>query len=554
MSSIDWVVLIFTITGIVGYGIHKGRGQKDIEGFLLAGKKLPWYHVLLSMMATQASAITFLSLPGQAYTDGMRFVQFYFGLPLAMIVLSATFFPVYQKLRVFTAYEYLEQRFDLKTRKLTALLFLLQRGISTGISIYAPSIVLSTILNIDIRLTTILIGVLVIIYTTYGGSKAVSYTQLLQMTIITGTLLFAGIIIIYKLHDHISFNDALTLAGKEGKMNIINFKFDWNDRYNVWSGIVGGFFLQLSYFGTDHSQVSRYLTAKSVSTGRSGLLINGLLKVPMQFMILLIGVLVYIFFHFTAPPLLFNEQLKEYLQSPSAKEQFTSLEQKNNQLFTEKKNLVLSGADLTEINAKLTFVKSEAVALVKKNKKSSDTNDSNYIFLWFVMHHLPQGLIGLLVAVIFLASMGSLSSGLNSLASCSVIDIYKRSIHIAGTDSSYLLASRYATIIWGLFCIGAALLAGKMGNLIEVVNILGSLFYGTILGIFIVSFYVKKVKGNAVFYAALLTELFVIYAWYYEIMAFLWLNVLGCMMVVVLSYFIELIANKKKTKKPSSEI
>ncbi len=548
MSTIDWTVLIFTITVIVGYGIHKGHGQKDIEGFLLAGKKLPWYHVLLSMMATQASAITFLSLPGLAYADGMRFVQFYFGLPLAMIVLSATFFPVYQKLKVFTAYEYLEQRFDLKTRKLTALLFLLQRGISTGISIYAPSIVLSTILDVDIRLTTILIGLLVIIYTTYGGSKAVSYTQLLQMTIITCTLLLAGIFIIYKLHDHISFGDALRLAGKEGKMNIINFKFDWNDRYNVWSGIVGGFFLQLSYFGTDHSQVSRYLTAKSLSTGRAGLLINGLVKIPMQFLILFIGVLVYIFFHFTAPPLLFNEQLKQHLHSAESREQYATLEQKNQQLFLEKQNLVLTGADLLKVNDKLASVKSEAVNLVKKDKKSSDTSDSNYIFLWFVMHHLPQGLIGLLVAVIFLASMGSLSSGLNSLASCSVVDIYKRSIHKQGTDSRYLIASRVATVIWGLFCIGAALLAGRMGNLIEVVNILGSLFYGTILGIFIVSFYLKKIKGNAVFYAAILTELFVIYAWYFDIMAFLWLNVLGCFMVVVIAYLFEKLKFEKQNQ------
>ena len=539
MSTIDWTVLIFTISAIVGYGIHKGQGQKNIDGFLLAGKNLPWYHVLLSMMATQASAITFLSLPGQAYTDGMRFVQFYFGLPIAMIVLSATFFPVYQKLRVFTAYEYLEQRFDFKTRKLTALLFLLQRGISTGISIYAPSIVLSTILNIDIRLTTILIGCLVIIYTAYGGSKAVSYTQLLQMTIITGTLLFAGLIIIYRLHDHLSLTDALKLAGREGKMNIINFKFDWNDRYNVWSGIVGGFFLQLSYFGTDHSQVSRYLTAKSVSSGRTGLLLNGLVKVPMQFLILLIGVLVFIFFHFSAPPLLFNEQLKENISSPRVKQQFAELEAKNDVLFSEKQECVLSGDDLKNVNAKLAEVKVEAVNLIKKDKPSSDTNDSNYIFLWFVTHHLPQGLIGLLIAVIFLASMGSLSSGLNSLASCTVVDIYKRSIHKTATDAKYLKASRWATIIWGLFCIGAALMAGKMGNLIEVVNILGSLFYGTILGIFIVSFYLKKIKGNAVFYAAVLTELFVIYAWYNEIMAFLWLNVLGCLMVVVTAYVIQ---------------
>lgn len=541
MSTIDWIVLSCTLTFITGYGMYKGRGNRDIEGYLLAGKELPWYHVLLSMMATQASAITFLSLPGQGFGDGMRFVQFYFGLPLAMIVLCTTFFPAFQKLRVFTAYEFLEQRFDLKTRKLTAILFLLQRGISTGISIYAPSIVLSAILNTDIRMTTVLIGLLVIIYTTYGGSKAVSYTQLLQMAIITGTLLFTGILLIIKIQEHVSFREAMHLAGVQGRMNIINFKLDWNDRYNVWSGIVGGFFLQLSYFGTDHSQVSRYLTSKTVTGGRIGLLLNGIVKIPMQASILFIGVLVFLFFNFNPAPLVFNEQLPSKVKTAEGMAQWSLLEQNHEQLQNKKLLAIEKGdyAQLQTLNTNITSNRTEAVNLIKKESKGADTSDSNYIFLWFVTHQLPQGLIGLLIAVIFMASMGSLSSGLNSLASSTVVDIYKRSIHKTASDVTYLKVSRYATLGWGIFCIIAALAAGRLGNLIEVVNIMGSLFYGTILGIFIVAFYVKHVKGTAVFYAAFITEIFVVAAWYYEVMAFLWLNVLGCLLVVIIGALLQ---------------
>jgi solute:Na+ symporter, SSS family len=385
-------------------------------------------------------------------------------------------------------------------------------------------------------------------YTTYGGSKAVSYTQLLQMTIITGTLLFTGILLIIKIQEHTTFSNAMHLAGIQGKMNIINFKFDWDDRYNVWSGIIGGFFLQLSYFGTDHSQVSRYLTSKSLQGGRMGLLFNGLIKIPMQFGILFTGVLVYIFFHFSTPPLLFNEQLQQQITSVNGKAEFTALEQKNRELSENKKSIVISGEidELENVNKLLDANRSAAIELIKSEKKGADTNDSNYIFLWFVTHHLPKGLIGLLIAVIFMASMGSLSSGLNSLASSTVVDIYKRSIHKTASDLTYLNVSRYATLGWGLFCIAAALLAGKLGNLIEVVNIMGSLFYGTILGIFIVAFYVKKVNGNAVFYAALITECFVVVSWYYEVMAFLWLNVLGCLSVVVISWILEQLTGNKK--------
>lgn len=555
MGPLDWIVLAVTLVTIVLFGILKGRGQKNIDGFLLAGKQLPWYHVLLSVMATQASAITFLSAPGQAYTDGMRFVQFYFGLPLAMIVLSMTFIPIFHNFRVFTAYEFLETRFDLKTRKLTALLFLLQRGVSTGISIYAPSIILSTILKVNIQITTIIIGSLVIIYTAYGGTRAVSYTQVLQMGIIFLGMLAAGIAALNLLPDGVSLPTALHIAGDAGRMNIIDFNFDWNNRYTIWSGIIGGFFLQLSYFGTDQSQVGRYLTAHSIKQSRLGLLMNGILKIPMQFLILLMGILVFSFYQFYTPPVFFNDnEIIKAKQSVYREE----LENQNRQFemaCNEKQRSVIALAAAYESNdeqkiqrerkkfqsvfQKTEAIRKETIDLLQKQNKKLDRNDGNYIFLTFVMDHLPNGLIGLLIAVIFLASMGSLASGLNSLASTSVIDIYKRSINKNASDKRYLNASRLSTLGWGLFCIIAALYAGRMGNLIEAVNVLGSLFYGTILGIFIVAFYFKKISGHAVFIAAVITELFVVYCWYYNIMAFLWLNVLGCAMVVIIGVVIQ---------------
>ena len=562
MSFIDWIILSITLLSIVGYGVWKSRHTKSIEGYLLADRQLPWYHVGLSVMATQASAITFLSAPGQGYTDGLRFVQFYFGLPLAMVVLCITFIPIFHKLNVFTAYEFLEKRFDNKTRTLTAFLFLLQRGLSTGITIYAPAIILSTILNIDVNYTIVLNGLIVIAYTVYGGAKAVSYTQLFQMSVIFAGLFLAAYMVVHLLPDNVSFSDALHIAGKMDKLNAIDTKFDVNNKYNIWSGIIGGFFLQLSYFGTDQSQVGRYLTGKSIAQSRLGLVMNGLVKIPMQFFILLIGVLVFTFYQFHQSPIFFNKVEVSRIQNSEYKEDFKALEKAYVLDHTEKQVEVnklieaIHSEDEQAINTartnvqaadkKSNAIRKEATALMQKNNPKADVNDTNYIFLNFITTQLPIGVVGLLIAIIFLASMGSMASGLNSLASTTIIDFYKRLFKKEETDKSYLLASRWTTVIWGLFCIMVAFYASRVGNLIEAVNILGSLFYGTILGIFLVAFYMKRISGTAVFYAALFAEGFIVYAWITDLTAFLWLNVIGCLLVMALAYIIQLILNKRK--------
>ncbi|MDP3468069.1 MAG: sodium:solute symporter [Daejeonella sp.] len=555
MSGIDWIVLFTTLLIIVVYGIYKSRGTENIEGYLLGNHAFPWYSVTLSVMATQASAITFLSAPGLAFSSGMAFVQFYFGLPLAMIVLSITFVPIFHKLKVYTAYEFLENRFDLKTRALTALLFLVQRGLSTGITIYAPSIILSTILDIDTTITTLFIGGLVISYTVYGGTKAVSYTQMLQMAVIFSGILVAGILVVKMLPESVGFGKALQIAGKMGRTNAIDFSFDWNNQYTVWSGLIGGFFLQLSYFGTDQSQVGRYLTGSSIGQSRLGLLMNGLLKIPMQFLILLIGVLVFTFYQYHQPPIFFNSyELGKLEKSPYNKE-LEQIKTDYSNAFTEKQAEInrleqaMDAEDEAAINSQRTIleiadkktkaIRQQAVDLMKKNDPEAETNDNNYVFLSFVTKYLPQGLIGLLIAIIFLASMGSTSSALNSLASTTVIDIYKRLVNSNASDEKYLSVSRWTTIIWGIFCIMMALYASKMGNLIEAVNILGSLFYGTILGIFIVAFYLKKIGGSATFTAAIITEIIVFSCWMMDIMAFLWLNVVGCVLVMLIAAILQ---------------
>lgn len=561
MSFIDWIILSITLLSIVGYGVWKSRHTKNIEGYLLADRQLPWYHVGLSVMATQASAITFLSAPGQGYTDGLRFVQFYFGLPLAMVVLCITFIPIFHKLNVFTAYEFLEKRFDNKTRTLTAFLFLLQRGLSTGITIYAPAIILSTILNIDVNYTIVLNGLIVIAYTVYGGSKAVSYTQLFQMSVIFAGLFLAAYMVVHLLPDNVSFSDALHIAGKMDKLNAIDTKFDVNNKYNIWSGIIGGFFLQLSYFGTDQSQVGRYLTGKSIAQSRLGLVMNGLVKIPMQFFILLIGVLVFTFYQFHQSPIFFNKVEVSSIQNSEYKEDFKALEKAyviahdEKQIEVNKLVEAIHSDDEQVINAartnvqaadkKSNAIRKEATALMQKNNPKADVNDTNYIFLNFITTQLPIGVVGLLIAIIFLASMGSMASGLNSLASTTIIDFYKRLFKKEETDKSYLSASRWTTVIWGLFCIMVAFYASRVGNLIEAVNILGSLFYGTILGIFLVAFYMKRVSGTAVFYAALIAEAFIVYAWITDLTAFLWLNVIGCLLVMAFSYCIQFIINKR---------
>lgn len=564
MSLADWIVLGVTILSIIIYGIWKSGKNQNIDQYLVGNRSMPWYTVGLSVMATQASAITFLSAPGQAYSDGMRFVQFYFGLPLAMIVLCVTFVPIFSRLKVYTAYEFLEQRFDLKTRALTSFLFLVQRGLSTGITIYAPSIILSTILNINTVYTTLFIGSLVIFYTVYGGTKAVSYTQLLQMSIIFLGMFAAGALVVALLPGNVGFSKALHLAGKLGRMNVIDWKFDLNNRYTVWSGILGGFFLQLSYFGTDQSQVGRYLTGSSIGQSRLGLIMNGLIKIPMQFLILLIGVLVFAFYQFNQPPMFFNQYEVKQVKSGQYAQQYQQLENQYSAAFQQKKlkadelvqaedskdetRISQAAAALKDADAKANTIRKDAIAVMKKTNDKADTDDTNYVFLNFVTHYLPRGLIGLLIAIVFLASMGSTASALNSLASTSVVDIYKRIINPNATDKNYLDASRIATVIWGLVCIGMALYASKMGNLLEAVNQLGSYIYGTILGVFVVAFYFKRIRGKSVFIAAVITELVICVMGYYKVIAYLWLNAIGCILLILVAGIINLLMGGERIK------
>ncbi len=559
MQIADWIVLIGTVTFITAYGIYKTRNQQDVKSYLLS-KQMKWYTIGLSIMATQASAITFLSTPGQAFSDGMRFVQFYFGLPLAMVVLSITVVPIYHRLRVYTAYEYLESRFDYKTRALGAFLFLTQRGLAAGLTIYAPALVLSHILNWNIYYLNIVIGGVVILYTVVGGTSAVSQTQKQQMIIIFLGMLMAGIMVVRLLPEQVSFSDAIRVAGKAGKLNAISFDFDLNDKYNVWSGILGGFFLFMSYFGTDQSQVQRYLGGSSVTESRLGLLMNGFIKVPMQFLILFIGTMIFVFYQFNEPPLYFNRvEVNEVYQTTDAAK-FRNLEHQYAQTFEQKKQKTIalvesfhsenpnkieqatSELKATENQAKR--IRKEAIGIIhQKNERDGKIKaaDTNYVFLTFVTQNLPTGLIGLLIAVILSASMSSTSSELNALASTTVIDIYKRSLKTNASDRHYLNVSKITTVLWGVYAISLAQFANSLSNnLIEAVNILGSLFYGTILGIFLVAFYIKKIGGNAVFYAALVAEMLVIFLHFgipeaYHI-AYLWYNLIGCVTVVGLAF------------------
>jgi Na+/proline symporter len=561
MSITDWIVLFATLLFIIIYGVWKSGSNKNIDQYLMGSRSLPWYAVGFSVMATQASAITFLSAPGQAYADGMRFVQFYLGLPIAMIVLCVTFVPIFHRLKVYTAYEFLENRFNLKTRVLTAFLFLIQRGLSTGITIYAPAIILSTILNINTVYTTLFIGGLVIFYTVYGGTKAVSYTQLLQMSIIFLGMFFAGALIVGLLPDGFGFTKAIKFAGKLGKMNVIDWKFDPKSRYNVWSGLIGGFFLQLSYFGTDQSQVGRYLTGSSIGQSRLGLIMNGLVKIPMQFLILLIGVLVFAFYQFNRPPLFFNKyEVKQVMASTFGKEYNQIESQYANAFEVRKKRAddlitafdskneqsIEAAKDALKIaDNQSTTLRKEAIAVMKKNNSKANEDDTNYVFLTFVTQYLPKGVIGLLVAIVFLASMGSTASALNSLASTSIVDVYKRMINPNATEKNYLLASRLATVFWGIVCVIMALYASKVGNLLEFVNQLGSYLYGTILGVFVVAFYLKNIKGDAVFIAAIITELLICLLGFYQVVAYLWLNAIGCTLLVILAVIISFLMPKK---------
>lgn len=540
MSNLDWIILIATLSGIIIYGMYKSRTTKNLDGYFLSNRSMPWYLVLLSIMGTQASAITFISAPGQAYTDGMRFVQYYFGLPLAMIVICIFFAPVFRKLKVYTAYEFLENRFDVKTRTLTSGLFLLSRGLSTGISIYAPSIILSSLLGWNIYYTNLVMGGLLIIYTMSGGAKAVAYTQQLQLIIIIGGMFLAGYLVVRLMPANIGFTDALKLAGGQGKMNIIttgvtNNHFDWKDKYNIWSGVIGGFFLALSYFGTDQSQVGRYLTAKSDKESKVGLLMNGLVKVPMQFLILLVGVLVFSFYQYHKAPIYFDESKIVAAKKTPYKDALVELEQK----YTTD----IAKQDVQKLNELRTQYKT----ILKKALPGDDANDTNYIFLRFVVDNLPKGLVGLLIAVIFLAAWGSIAAALNSLASCTVVDFHKKFINKDCTEQKDYNISRWYTFGWGVFCIIVAMFAYNLGNsLIEAVNILGSLFYGVILGIFLVAFWIKHVRGNAVFIAAVISEILIFLIYALNIISFLWLNVIGAFLVIVLSLLLQPILSFSK--------
>ncbi len=561
MQQLDWIVLCVTLLFIVIYGVWRTKGSENVEDYILGNNQTPWYVVGLSVMATQASAITFLSTPGQAYHDGMGFVQFYFGLPIAMVVICVTFIPIYHRLRVFTAYEYLEQRFDLKTRSLAAMLFLIQRGLGTGLTIYAPAIILSALLGWNLTLMNIVIGVLVIVYTFVGGTKAVNVTQKQQMFIIMSGMFITFFLILHLLPNDMTLSNALHIAGANDKMNIVDFSLDPETRYTFWSGITGGFFLALSYFGTDQSQVGRYLSGKSIRESQMGLIMNGFLKVPMQFFILLIGVMVFVFFQFNPVPLNFNPNNKILVEKSQYKDEYKALEHKLAKLSEEKKEINLIYIDhlnqnydnpilrkeLVAISNKETDLREEAREVIAKADPKSETNDKDYVFIHFILHYLPKGLIGLLLAVILSAAMSSTASGLNALASTTAIDIYKRNVKGEKSDKHFVNASQFFTLLWGIIAILFACVGTLFENLIQLVNIVGSIFYGTVLGIFLVGFYVKFVKGQAIFIGAVISQLTIFCIYYLEVVSFLWLNFIGAMLTIMLSSTIQFILNSKSS-------
>jgi Na+/proline symporter len=551
VSPIDWAVLFGALGFFVAYGVWRGRGERNLTDFLLAGRTLPWPMVALSVMATQASAITFLSTPGQGYADGLRFVQFYFGLPLAMVVLCILAVPVYHRLRVFTAYEYLEQRFDGKTRTLAAALFLIQRGLAAGITLYAPALVLSVVLGWDVRWTCVLLGGLVVVYTATGGSKAVGHTHFLQFLIIMGTMAIAFVVVVGALPHGVSFGDAARAAGQLGRLNAIDTHFDPNNRYTLWSGLIGGFFLQLSYFGTDQSQVGRYLGGQSVAQSRMGLIFNGLAKVPMQFFILLLGVMVFVFYLFAPAPLFFNPIAAGKLASGGQASEYRQLESEQRAAESERRRhlaawlaarragdravaAVEAGA-LSEAHARVQSVRDSTVGLLKAADPAAPTNDTNYVFLYFVLHQLPAGLIGLVFAAVFAASMNSTAAELSALTSTTVVDVLQRLPWGAGDGRHDVWVSRLVTIAWAAFAVGFAGVASRLGTLIEAVNILGSLFYGTLLGIFLTAFLLRRVAGTAVFLAALVAEAVVVACFKFTAISFLWYNLIGCVLVMSLA-------------------
>jgi len=560
VSPLDWLVLAGTLLFIIGYGTWRTRGSRDLDAYLLGNRQGRWWGIGLSIIATQASAVTFLSTPGQAYDDGMRFIQFYFGLPVAMVLIAAVVVPIYHRLRVFTAYEYLETRFDRRTRTLTAVLFLVQRGFSNGLSLYAPALVLSAILGWSTTLTVWLIGGLMVSYTVAGGTRAVTVTQQGQVAVIFVGMVTAGYLLVHYLPAGIGLREAVQVAGYHGKLNLIDFHFDPQDRYNVWTGLTGGLFLALSYFGTDQSQVQRYLGGQSITESRLGLLMNGLVKIPMQFSILLVGVLLFVFYQFHQPPLTFNRPAHDQVAaSPEFGPQLRALEQRQTLIFSAQRaattglvealrqpespaateQLAAARTHLQATQAATRGLRAETQALLKQAAPATEAKDTDYVFLSFVLRYLPSGLVGLLIAVVLSAAMGSAAAGLNALASTTVIDLYRpRCPHRTGAH--YVRVSRLSAIVWGLLGIGFATFAARLENLIQAVNILGSLFYGTILGIFVVAFFLKRIGGRAVFWAAIATQALIFALFFFTSIAYLWYNILGCVLVVLIAVALSL--------------
>jgi SSS family solute:Na+ symporter len=547
MSTLDWDILGGTLLFIVLYGSWKNKQQRSIKGYIKGGASAAWWTVGLSVMATQASSITFLSTPGQAFHEGMGFVQFYFGLPLAMVIICLFFLPVYHKLNVYTAYEYLEKRFDLKTRTLTALLFLIQRGLAAGITIYAPAIILNIILGWDLKLLVVGIGGLVIIYTMIGGTQAVNVTQKLQMLIIFLGLVAAFVFTVGALPKEFSFENALQLASLNDKLNVLNFDINLNNRYTFWSGLTGGLFLALSYFGTDQSQVQRYLSGRSLKQSQMGLIMNGFLKVPLQFFILLVGVLVFVFYQFDTPPLHFNPANVTAVENSSYAQEYKSLTSTYNSLQQDKKTLLYQAdffenpalqKQYTALAASDEELRNKAKILISTAAPEAEVNDKDYVFISFILAYLPHGLIGLLMAMIFSAAMSSTASELNALSATTLIDLYK--VHWKTTsEQQEVRMAKIFTLVWGLIAILFASIGNFFENLIQLVNIIGSLFYGTILGIFLVAFFMKKVHGKAVFIAALLSEAIVLGIYFGDWVSYLWLNVIGAVLTMVFAFVIQ---------------
>jgi SSS family solute:Na+ symporter len=560
MQTLDWIVLIGTLLTIVIYGTIKTRGSKNVQDYVKGGSDSKWWTIGLSVMATQASAITFLSTPGQAFHDGMGFVQFYFGLPIAMVIICMVFIPLYHRLKVYTAYEFLENRFDLKTRSLTAILFLIQRGLAAGITIYAPAIILSAVLGWNLTYLNIIIGILVIIYTVSGGTKAVSVTQKYQMAVIFAGMFIAFFLIISYLPADITFTKALDIAGASGKMDVLDFSFDFDNRYTVWSGLIGGTFLALSYFGTDQSQVQRYLSGKSMKEMQMGLIFNGLLKVPMQFFILLVGVMVFVFYQFNASPINFNPASDTVFVNSKYADDYKQLQADQQRIFDKKQVVIQNFAN--NQNEEYTKAIQSANEADRKNREAAkllinkaakeqnvtvETNDKDYVFIHFILNNLPRGLIGLLLAVILSAAMSSTASELNALASTTALDLYKRNTEAVDDEMHYVKATKWFTLGWGILAIIIACVAYLADNLIQLVNIIGSIFYGNVLGIFLLAFFFKMVKGNAVFIAALITQAIVVVGWWFDWMPYLWLNLFGCTLVIFIALILQFILKQNET-------